>query len=183
MAKRTASSDSRTAAAMRSVWTFFLSFLKAEACVSVRLGVPSHPIGCDNLPVRSKVGGQLVGHTGCNGRVVGLLTGSVECVRVPGPYRLPRIGCTATSIALSSTQMQHFLLRLRLCLRHQPRPLLPPDWMQNHLHQCLRCRHQLGLARRGRAPFQQPSCFFRGCHRRQNRVCRELGTMGWCSCN
>ena len=57
MANRTANAASLAAAAVRSDCTFVLSFLRALACASVRFGVPSHPNGCDSLPVRSEVGG------------------------------------------------------------------------------------------------------------------------------
>ena len=45
MANLTAIAASFAASAVKSDCTFFLSFLRAVACASVRFGVPSHPIG------------------------------------------------------------------------------------------------------------------------------------------
>ena len=64
MAILTANAASLAAVAVRSDCTFALSFYRAVACASVRLGVPSHPIGCESLPVRSEVGGPWSGQTG-----------------------------------------------------------------------------------------------------------------------
>ena len=45
MANLTTNAASFAAVAVKSDCTFFLNFLRAVACASVRFGVPSHPIG------------------------------------------------------------------------------------------------------------------------------------------
>ena len=53
MASRTSVAAAAAAESVRFCCTFFLSLRRAVAWASVKLGVPSHPIGCESLPTRS----------------------------------------------------------------------------------------------------------------------------------
>ena len=135
IANRTVTSASLAAAAVRSDWIFVFSFLRAVAWASVRFGVPSQPIGCDDLPVRSVVGGPTIGDTGWIGSLSGLTAASAACwtlYRPPGPYRRPMIGWASMSICLSissnraaSSSRQRSARRSRAVLQPERPPSLP----------------------------------------------------------